>query len=104
MGVTRVDERETGFPENHELSLVNRETAQISGVLHLQTFDDEQIVLDTELGALTVKGEDLHIKHLDLDAGKLSVEGLITSVSYGPGGKGRQARGKGRGLLDRLLK
>ena len=100
-----MDEREIGLSEDHEISLTNRETAQVSGVLHLQTFDDEQIVLDTELGALTVKGEDLHIKHLDLDAGKLAIEGLITSINYGPGGRGRQARGgKGRGLLDRLLK
>lgn len=92
-----------GPAENHELTLTNREQVQISGVLHLATFDDEQIVLDTELGTLTVKGEDLHIKQLDLDAGRLSVEGLVTSVAYGPG-KGRLGRQKGRGLLDRLLK
>ncbi len=98
-----MDERELGLAEDHELSLVNREQASISGVLHLATFDDEQIVLDTELGSLTVKGEDLHIKHLDLDAGKLAIEGLIMSVTYGPG-KGRAGKNKGRGLLDRLLR
>ncbi len=98
-----MDERELGTAEDHELSLVNREQANITGVLHLATFDDEQIVLDTELGSLTLKGEDLHIKQLDLDAGRLAVEGLITSVTYGPG-KGRVGKNKGRGLLDRLLK
>jgi sporulation protein YabP len=100
-----VTEREAGHPDAHELNLVNRETAQVSGVLHLQTFDDEQVVMDTGMGALTIKGEDLHIKHLDLDAGRLAIEGLITGVTYGPGAtKGRPVRGKGRGLLDRLLK
>ncbi len=98
-----MEDRTIGLPENHEVTLVNREEAQISGVLHLTTFDDEQIVLDTELGTLTLKGEELHIKHLDLDAGKLLVEGLLTSLAYGPG-KGRPGRQKGRGLLERLLK
>jgi sporulation protein YabP len=102
-GGSRMEERIPGLSDNHELTLVNREQAQISGVLHLATFDDEQVVLDTELGTLTLKGEDLHIKQLDLDAGRLSVEGLVTSVLYGPG-KGRTGRQKGRGLLDRLLK
>lgn len=88
--------------EQHEISIVNREFVTIKGVIHVDSFDAEEIVLDTDLGLLTIKGEDLHIKQLNLEQGNFCVEGLITALQYSAGGrlKGR----KGKGFLDRLLK
>ena len=41
--------------------LENREKLSISGVLDVLSFDDQIVILETELGLLTVKGENLKI-------------------------------------------
>ena len=43
------------------LTLENREKLSISGVLDVLSFDDQIVILETELGLLTVKGENLRI-------------------------------------------
>ncbi|HEX6990201.1 MAG TPA: sporulation protein YabP [Bacillota bacterium] len=87
---------------SHQLQIVNRERLQVSGVLHVDSFDDRQIVLDTDLGTLTVQGEDLQIKQLDLDSGRFAVEGLLSAITYSSGAGTRDKRGKS--LLERLLR
>ena len=41
--------------------LENREKVSISGVLDVFSFDDQIIIIETELGLLTIKGENLKI-------------------------------------------
>lgn len=86
----------------HVLTLTNREQLQVAGVAAVDSFDDQEIVLQTELGTLTVRGEDLHIKQLDLESGRFAVDGLIHSLVY----TSRPGRGpaRGRGFLERLLR
>ena len=43
------------------LVLENREKLSISGVLDVLSFDDQVVIVETELGLLTVKGENLRI-------------------------------------------
>lgn len=90
-------------PDNHEVCIFNRELMTIKGVVHVDSFDDQEIVVDTEQGMLVIKGEDLHIKELNLEQGSFSVDGLISGLHYSTGGRSR-ARGKGKGLIERLLK
>lgn len=87
----------------HEVVLKNREQLRIRGVLHVESFDDRQIVLDTDLGTLTIEGEDLQIRQLDLEAGDFMVDGLVSALNYAVGGQ-RDNRAKGKGLLERLLR
>jgi len=86
----------------HQLQVINRERLQVSGVVHVDSFDDRQIVLDTDLGTLTVTGEDLQIKQLDLESGRFAVEGLLSGITYSSGGGSRDKRSKG--FLERLLR
>lgn len=85
---------------HHQVVLVEREEMTVDGVTNLGSFDEQEIVMETEQGLLTVRGEDLNIKQLNLEAGNLVVEGLVKEVSYDDEGRGK----KGRGLLGRLLK
>ncbi len=62
--------------------LENREKLTISGVLDVLSFDDQIVVLDTELGLLTVKGEDIRISKLSLDTTEVILEGKIINMSY----------------------
>ena len=78
-----IDERKsinTGVIQN--LILENREKLSISGVLDVLSFDDQVVILETELGLLTVKGENIRINKLSIDTSEVIVEGNISSLSY----------------------
>lgn len=62
--------------------LENREKLTISGVLDVLSFDDQIVIVETELGLLTVKGENLRINKLSLDTTEIIVEGTISNLAY----------------------
>ena len=62
--------------------LENREKLSISGVLDVFSFDDQIIIIETELGLLTIKGENLKITKLSLDTSDFIVEGYINNIFY----------------------
>ena len=65
------------------LVLENREKLSISGVLDVLSFDDQVVIVETELGLLTIKGENLRINKLSIDTSEVIVEGEIyNSLTY----------------------
>ena len=62
--------------------LENREKLNVSGVNDVLSFDDQVIIIDTELGLLTVKGSSLKINKLNIDTSEVKVEGRINNLSY----------------------
>lgn len=62
--------------------LENREKLNISGVLDVLSFDDQIVILETELGLLTVKGENLRINKLSLDTSEVTIDGTIYQLAY----------------------
>lgn len=78
-----IDERKTittGVIQN--LILENRGKLSISGVLDVLSFDDQVVMVETELGLLTVKGENLRINKLSIDTSEVIVEGDISYLAY----------------------
>lgn len=78
-----IDERKsinTGVIQN--LILENRGKLSISGVNDVLSFDDQIIMVETELGLLTVKGEGLRINKLSIDTSEVIVEGNISYLAY----------------------
>ena len=80
------EERKTTFKEGtsaiQNLILENREKLSISGVLDVLSFDDQIVILETELGMLTIKGEDLRINKLSIDTQDVIIEGNINTLTY----------------------
>lgn len=66
----------------HKLTLSERSSLGISGVTEAVSFDDQEVVLKTTLGLLTVQGSGLQLKNLTLDGGQVAVEGHIDAISY----------------------
>ena len=64
------------------LVLENREKLSVSGVLDVLSFDDQVIIIETELGLLNVKGDNLRINKLSIDTSEVVVEGKIYSLLY----------------------
>ena len=81
----------------HTLSLDSRKTLSMTGVKEVGSFDEKQLVLDTEGGRLTVDGDGLHVTSLLLEEGRISIEGQVNAIVYsGKGAGGRRGLG---GLL-----
>ncbi len=96
-----MDEKYNFRSGQHRLVIENREHTEITGVLHVDSFDDEEVIMETELGLLAVRGENLHIKHLNLDQGEIFIDGLLLELAYA---ENRQTRLRGKTLLERLFK
>ena len=64
------------------LVLENRGKLSVSGVNDVLSFDDQVVILETELGLLTVKGENIRINKLSIDTSEVIVEGDISNLSY----------------------
>ena len=64
------------------LVLENRNKLNVSGVKDVLSFDDEVVNMETELGLLTIKGENLKINKLSIDTGDVIVEGEISNLGY----------------------
>lgn len=78
-----IDERKsinTGVIQN--LILENRGKLSISGVNDVLSFDDQVVMVETELGLLTVKGENIRINKLSIDTSEVIIEGDISYLAY----------------------
>lgn len=62
--------------------LENREKLSVTGVTDILTFDEEEIILETENGTLEILGNDLKVEKLSLDTGEILARGIINSVNY----------------------
>jgi sporulation protein YabP len=67
----------------HNMILEDRRKLSIAGVEEVASFDDEEIILYTSCGRLTVRGHELHIGKLSVDTGELAVDGQVDSLEYG---------------------
>ena len=64
------------------LILENREKLNITGVLDVLSFDDQMVIVETELGLLTIKGDNLRINKLSTDTEEVTIEGKIINLAY----------------------
>lgn len=94
------EERRPETAGEHQLSLKKREELRLTGVHNVESFDDQEIVLETNSGGLIIRGEDLHISQLNLEAGNLAVHGFVEVLQY----TGDSLSKKGRGLFGKMFK
>lgn len=66
----------------HGIILENRSALTVTGVIDIDNFDEETIVVATEEGDLIIKGFNLHINKIDVTTGELTVDGEIYSLVY----------------------
>ncbi|MBQ6707896.1 MAG: sporulation protein YabP [Clostridia bacterium] len=66
----------------HNINMENREMLTVSGVSDVDSFDDKAVTVFTDMGELTIRGENLHINSLSTEVGELSMEGRIDSLTY----------------------
>ena len=67
---------------NHTVTMIERKSFVTNGVKKIENFDDKQFLIDTVMGMLLVKGEELELIKLDTLQGTISIKGLINSLMY----------------------
>lgn len=96
-----IEDKKVPRPKVKNLILENREKLSISGVIDVESFNDECVIADTELGTLIIKGIDLHINKLNIDSSELGIEGDIISCEYSDR---EGSRSRGGSFFARLFK
>ncbi|MBR4944859.1 MAG: sporulation protein YabP [Peptococcaceae bacterium] len=85
------------------LELKDRQMMRLSGVQNVDVFDEEKIVLQTELGKLEIRGQHLNVTSLDVENGNLQVDGMIDSFVYLEEKRKRSMKKKTSGNRFRLF-
>lgn len=74
------DKELAGF--NHSISIVERKNVLITGVKKVDSFDNEEFLVETVMGYLALKGEELELIKLDTLAGSVTIKGIVNSFDY----------------------
>lgn len=93
-------EEKTGI-RPHRLMMQNRSALSVTGIRDVVSFDENQVVLDTDMGLLTMKGKDLHVSRLTLEKGEADVDGTVDSLVYS---SNESYRKSGESLFNRLFR
>ena len=66
----------------HKLTLSERRQLSMTGVSEVVNFDENTVILRTQLGTLVVQGQQLQLKTLSPEGGHVEVEGNIAGLHY----------------------
>ena len=93
------DKELAGF--NHSISVVERKNVLITGVKKVDSFDNEEFLVETIMGYLALKGEDLELVKLDTLAGNVTIKGYVNSFDYIEDTNKKEKEGS---IISRLFK
>ena len=96
-----MEEKNVAGTGPHKFLIQGRKSAELTGVREVVSFDAKEVVLNTTMGALVIRGNDLFVKRLTVEKGEVDLEGQIDSFVYAdkPG-----KAGNGETLLKRLFR
>lgn len=77
-----MDKTDTLASLNHNITINERKNIVISGVKKIDSFDNEEFLMETTMGYIIIKGSGLEIIKLDTYQGNVSIKGKINSLSY----------------------
>lgn len=86
---------------NHGISIAERKSVIVTGVKKIESFDNEEFLMDTIMGFLIIKGDGLELIKLDTMQGMVSIKGLIKSFMYVEDSK---EKNKNSSIFNRLFK
>ena len=77
-----MDKIDTISSLNHNITINERKNIIITGVKRIESFDNEEFLLETTMGNIIIKGDNLEIIKLDTYQGSVSIKGTVFSLGY----------------------
>ena len=97
-----MDKIDTNFSTlSHAVTINERKNLLISGVKKIDSFDNEEFLMETNMGYIDIKGEELEIVKLDTFQGNVSIKGRVNSLTYM---EGPNKKDKDENLFRKLFK
>lgn len=93
-------ENVTRTQTDHFVKMNNRKNLEITGVKEVDSFDNEEFLLETVMGYLIVRGQNLQLKNLDVSEGSVTIKGKIYELSY----VDEQQQEKAKGFFSKLFR
>lgn len=85
---------------SQEVKMIDRSTITITGVNKIVNFDDEEFLMETNMGNLRLFGSSLELLKLDTNDGNVKIKGKINSFMYIDG----KVKDKEESLFTKLFK
>lgn len=79
--------------QDHDVIMRGRRLLEITGVKQVESFDNEEFLLETVMGFLAIKGQNLQMKNLDVDKGIVAIKGKVHELIYLDDQHGEKAKG-----------
>ena len=86
---------------SHAINIVERKNILITGVKKVESFDNEEFLVETIMGYLVLKGEELELVKLDTLQGSVTIKGFVKSFDYIDDNKKKEKEGS---IISRLFK
>ncbi len=84
----------------HSVKIDNRKQITVTAVDDVESFDEEKVVILTEMGTMTITGADFRISRLNVDDGQLIIDGEVDEIQYSDTVREENSRG----FFGRLFK
>lgn len=94
-------DKDTIISYNHTVTINERKNLLITGVKKIENFDEEEFLLDTSMGFMQIKGENLEMIKLDTYQGNVSIKGKVHSLQYM---ETKTGKNKEEGIFNKLFK
>lgn len=85
---------------SQEIKLIDRSTITLSGINKIVSFDDEEFLMESNMGNIRLLGEALELLKLDTNDGNVKIKGKINSLTYLDG----KFKGKEESMITKLFK
>ena len=85
---------------SHEIKITDRSVISLSGINKISSFDDQEFLMESNMGVILLKGEGLEIVKLDTHDGNVKIKGKLISLAYIENLK----KNKEESLLSKLFK
>ncbi|MBE6160946.1 MAG: sporulation protein YabP [Firmicutes bacterium] len=85
---------------NHEVKMTDRKTIFLTGIKKIVSFDNEEFLMESNMGVILLKGENLELIKLDTADGNVKIKGKINNLNYVEGKENK----KQESLITKLFK